>query len=101
MAVWKIPENTILPFVEHAVTYSSISHCYERVTYPKWPYNIYTMIHGTSRDMTQGIIAELSSKFDMEDYEILYSNKEYKKQRVNYFSQDIYEWHKQHVPTSA
>jgi DNA-binding Lrp family transcriptional regulator len=97
MVVWEIPEQTILPFVEDAATYPAVSHCYERVTYPEWPYNLYTMIHGTSTEGTQTIINELSSKFDMKCYEILYSRKEYKKQRVNYFSQDIYAWDKQHV----
>jgi len=97
MVVWEIPENMISPFVEHAVTYPSISHCYERVTYPKWPYNIYTMIHGKSHTMTQKVIDELSSKFGITRYEVLCSGKEYKKQRVNFFSQDIYEWDKQNI----
>ena len=97
MVVWNIPDRTIVPFGEYAATYQAISHCYERITYPEWPYNIYTMIHGTSRDDTQKVIDELSTKFDMKSYEILYSRKEYKKQRINYFSQDIYEWDKQHI----
>ena len=97
MVVWNIPDSTILPFGEYAATYQAISHCYERVTYPEWPYNIYTMIHGASRDDTQKVIDELSAQFDMKSYEILYSCKEYKKQRINYFSQDIYAWDKQFI----
>ncbi len=97
MVVWEISENIIPPFVDHAVTYPSISHCYERVTYPEWPYNIYTMIHGRSREITQKVVDELSSKFGITRYEVLYSSKEYKKQRVDYFSQDTYEWDKQNT----
>jgi DNA-binding Lrp family transcriptional regulator len=97
MVVWNIPPHKLQAFADHAVTYRAISHCYERVTYPEWPYNIYTMIHGKSQVMTQGIIDDLSSTFAITSYEVLYSGKEYKKQRVDYFSEDIYEWNKQHV----
>jgi DNA-binding Lrp family transcriptional regulator len=103
MVVWNIPPHKVQAFVDHAITYRAISHCYERVVSPEWPYNIYTMIHGKSRVMTQGIIDDLSSRFAITSYEVLYSGKEYKKQRVNYFSEDIYEWHKLHIskqPTS-
>ncbi len=101
MVVWKIPENTVLPFAEYANTYRSISHCYERVTDPRWPYNVYTMIHGKTHDATQKIIDELSAKFDMTCYEILYSGKEYKKQRVDFFSNKIDEWHKANVSRNS
>lgn len=97
MVAWKISEHILQAFVDDAVRYRSISHCYERVTYPEWPYNLYTMIHGKSRDATQQIIDELSSKFAMTCYEILYSSKEYKKQRINYFGKSIYEWDKQNI----
>lgn len=103
MVVWNIPAHRVQPFVDHAVTYRAISHCYERVVSPEWPYNIYTMIHGKSRVMTHGIVANLSSTFAITSYEVLYSGKEYKKQRINYFSDDIYEWDTQHIskqPTS-
>jgi DNA-binding Lrp family transcriptional regulator len=97
MVVWNIPPHKVQAFVDHAVTYRAISHCYERVTYPDWPYNMYTMIHGKSQDMTQEIIDDLSSTFAITSYEVLYSGKEYKKQRVDYFNEDIYEWDKQHI----
>lgn len=97
MVVWEIPENTIQAFVKNASEYSSISHCYERVTYPEWPYNIYTMIHGRSHDLCQKLVDTLSSRFNLSCYEVLYSTKEFKKQRVNFFNNEIHEWHKRNI----
>lgn len=95
MVVWAIPEATIEPFAQYASAHASISHCYERVTYGEWPYNMYTMLHSTSREGCQTIIRELVSQFAVDSYEVLYSIKEFKKQRIDYFGQEISEWHKQ------
>jgi DNA-binding Lrp family transcriptional regulator len=95
MVVWAIPATTIEPFAQYASAHASISHCYERVTYAEWPYNMYTMLHSTSREACQAIISELVSQFAVESYEVLYSIKEFKKQRIDYFGQEISEWHQQ------
>ena len=96
MVVWNIPSKTIKTFTEHTVTYDAISHCYERLKTPVWPYNIYTMIHGKTRNDTEQIIADLAAHCEgTPQYEALYTVKEYKKQRVDYFSETFYEWDKQ------
>ncbi len=94
MAVWQIPADRILSCAEQAAALPAVSHCYERVTFPDWPYNLYTMIHGTSRDETERIISELARQFGVTAYETLYSAIEYKKQRVDYFSEAFREWEK-------
>ncbi len=99
MVVWNVPASIMLPFVEEAVSSPAISHCYERSTYPEWPYNVYTMCHGTSQRRTQEVIEKLAATFTIGEYEVLYSGTEYKKHRVNYFGQDIYEWDQRYVKT--
>ncbi len=97
MVVWNVPVETVEAFGQYASEKSAISHCYERVTYPEWPYNLYTMIHGQSQSEPQSIIDELAEKFSLTDYQILYSSREFKKQRVNYFNNAIHAWHKKWV----
>ncbi len=92
MAVWQIPADHILSCAEQAAALPAVSHCYERITFPDWPYNLYTMIHGTSRDETERIISDLARQFGVITYETLYSTIEYKKQRVDYFSDAFWEW---------
>jgi DNA-binding Lrp family transcriptional regulator len=102
MVVWNLPNHLASRFGEHSAAYQEISHAYERLRSPEWPYNMYTMIHGTTQALIHRIIDELASKFTIHDYEVLYSGKEYKKQRVDYFSQEVYEWDEQHVlPASS
>ncbi|GAK49509.1 transcriptional regulators [Candidatus Moduliflexus flocculans] len=94
MAVWQIPADRALPFAEQAAALPAVSHCYERVTFPDWPYNLYTMIHGRSRDDAERVIQALARQFGVSAYEILYSTDEYKKQRVDYFSEAFEMWEK-------
>lgn len=94
MAVWQIPAQRILPFAERAAALPAVSHCYERVSFPDWPYNLYTMIHGTSRAETERIISDLARQFGVAAHETLYSTVEYKKRRVDYFSDAFAEWEK-------
>lgn len=96
MVVWNIPTQEIEGFTDYAVTYDAISHCYERPGTLVWPYNIYTMIHGKTRDDTEQIIADVAAHCEgTSQYEALYTLKEYKKQRVDYFSKAFYEWDRQ------
>lgn len=62
-----------------------ISHCYRRRTYPQWPYNLYTMIHGKSEGQCMEVAAELSAETGITDYTVLRSLKELKKTSMRYF----------------
>lgn len=96
MVVWKIPDRAIQSFTDHAVKYDAISHCYERLTASAWSYNIYTMIHGRTQADIETIVADLAAHCDdTTEYEALYTVKEYKKQRADYFSEAFYEWNRQ------
>ena len=97
MVVWAVSKNTVEEFGTYGAENPAISHCYERVTYPEWPYNMYTMIHGTTPEETNGIIDNLLTTFPNTPYEQLYSVREFKKQRVNFFNNAIYGWHRRWV----
>jgi DNA-binding Lrp family transcriptional regulator len=62
-----------------------ITHCYERKNCLDWPYNLYTMIHGRSRDDCQRVVEELISETGVVQYEMLFSNEELKKTSMKYF----------------
>ena len=96
MVVWEVSGDTVETFGRYASEKQAISHCYERVTYPEWPYNMYTMIHGRTPEDTQSVIDDLAQKFPHTPYEHLYSVREFKKQRVNFFNNAIHAWHNLH-----
>lgn len=62
-----------------------VSHCYERPTFPKWPYSVYAMIHGRSRAECQRIIRAIERESGVTKHQELTTIKEYKKIRVEYY----------------
>ena len=61
-----------------------VSHCYERKTNPLWPYNLFAMIHGHTKEACQEIAARVSAETDLSDCVMLFSTREFKKTRVKY-----------------
>lgn len=85
MACWRVPENRIEEVGEALAADTRVSHCYWRPTFPDWPYALFSMVHCETRAEVAAIVAELSQQVDITDYEILWSAREYKKERVRYF----------------
>jgi len=75
----------------------AVSHCYRRPSYPDWPYNIFTMVHGKSVADCEQTLRAISEKTGIADYSALYSSKEYKKVRVNYFTPEEQAWEREHA----
>ncbi|RPI56010.1 MAG: Lrp/AsnC family transcriptional regulator, partial [Chloroflexi bacterium] len=47
MACWVVPQARIDEVGRLAAGFSTVSHCYQRPAYPpRWPYTLFTMIHG-------------------------------------------------------
>lgn len=85
MVTWKVPPERIHEVANIAISFSQVSHCYERPVYEDWPYSLFSMVHARSREACERIAAEISRRTGITDYVILYSTKEYKKDRVKYF----------------
>ena len=88
MITWKVPEDKVDEAGRIAAAYSTVSHCYRRPVYEDWPYNFFSMVHARSRENAQEIgrqIAEELKPLGVTEYVILFSTKEFKKDRVRYF----------------
>ena len=93
MGVWVVPPDAQDDFGRLAAGYAAVSHCYLRPSYPPdWPYNLFTMIHGRTRDECEATLRTISTASGVRDYAALYSTEEYKKVRVRYFVGDIERW---------
>lgn len=97
MTVWKPVEGSdIEGIVKIFLESHLISHLYLRTLHPgKWEYPLFAMIHARSDDQLNAMIDELSRKSGIEDYQVLRSLKEFKKERVVYFSPRFEEWERQ------
>jgi len=92
MGVWEVPPEKQESFGTVAASFSAVSHCYLRSTWPDWPYSIFTMVHAPTREQCETVLAAISKETGITRYGSLYSSTEYKKVRVKYFTPDIDEW---------
>jgi len=94
MGVWiaRGSDAEIVATGEKMARFKAVSHCYLRPTYPDWPYNLFTMIHGRSAEDCEAVLAEISRETGITEFSALYSTKEYKKTRVEYFTDAEARW---------
>jgi DNA-binding Lrp family transcriptional regulator len=98
MGVWKVPEDRVLEIGPKMAAFRGISHCYQRPTYEDWPYQLFTMAHGRSKEECDAVLdAVADSVPDLEDRAILYSSTEFKKIRLLYFTDDFRAWEREHA----
>ncbi|MCB7129862.1 MAG: AsnC family transcriptional regulator [Candidatus Brocadiales bacterium] len=79
MTVWRVPPERVDEVGPVMAAFSEVTHCYERPTFPDWPYNVFTMIHGYTDGECERVIETIKEKTGLSDYVILYSEKEFKK----------------------
>jgi len=98
MGVWKVPEGEILETGRRMASFRGISHCYQRPTYADWPYSVFTMAHGRSKEECDAILDSIAAECGMgpDDRATLYSSTEYKKIRLHYFTSDYLAWEEAH-----
>jgi DNA-binding Lrp family transcriptional regulator len=97
MGVWEVPEERVMELGPKMAAYRGISHCYQRPTYADWPYSIFTMAHGRSKEECDAILDSIASETGIEDRATLYSSTEFKKIRLLYFTGDYRAWEREHA----
>jgi len=85
MIVWKIPEEKVDDKGLKIASFPQVSHCYRRPVYPDWEFNLFSMIHARTIEAAEKIAKEISSVIGIDNYKILFSSREFKKERVKYF----------------
>jgi DNA-binding Lrp family transcriptional regulator len=99
MGVWKVPEAEIMATGTRMASFRGISHCYQRPTYEDWPYSVFTMAHGRSKEECDAVLDSIAEDCGMgpDERATLYSSTEYKKIRLQYFTDDYRRWEEEHL----
>jgi siroheme decarboxylase len=94
MGVWKVPEDRIMELGPRMAAVRGISHCYRRPTYPDWPYSVFTMAHGRSKEECDAVLDGVAGVCGLEGEgrATLYSSTEFKKIRLHYFTPEYAAW---------
>ena len=96
MGVWKVPDERIAELGPRMAAFRGISHCYQRPTYEDWPYSVFTMAHGRSKEECDAILDAIADEFSITERATLYSSTEFKKIRLLYFTDDFKNWEREH-----
>lgn len=86
MSVWIVPKDRVEDVGRIMAAYKEITHCYERPAQPGWPYNLFAMVHGKTKEECEAVAREISVRTGISDYKLLYSTRELKKTSMVYFS---------------
>jgi DNA-binding Lrp family transcriptional regulator len=99
MGVWKVPESEIMETGRRMASFRGISHCYQRPTYEDWPYSVFTMAHGRSKEECDEILDSIAAECGIgpDHRATLYSSTEYKKIRLHYFTDEYAAWEAAHT----
>jgi DNA-binding Lrp family transcriptional regulator len=97
MGVWKVPDERIMEIGPRMAAFRGISHCYQRPTYADWPYSVFTMAHGRSKEECDAILESIAADTGITERATLYSSTEFKKIRLLYFTGAFREWERKYA----
>lgn len=87
MTVWDIPDEDVEEVGEIFKKAGFISHCYIRPRFlPEWPYNLFAMVHGKSKDEVEKKIDYLRNQIEgrYRSSDVLYSKRILKKTGIRF-----------------
>ena len=70
MTAWQVEEESILAVGRIMASFKQVSHCYRRNPTTQWPYNLYTMIHGTSKAECRATAREMAETAGVQTYRL-------------------------------
>jgi DNA-binding Lrp family transcriptional regulator len=97
MGVWAVPDEQIFEIGCRMASVRGVSHCYQRPTYDDWPYSVFTMAHGRSKEECDAVLDAIAEQTGIHERATLYSSTEFKKIRLQYFTEDFKEWERRHA----
>ncbi|HTA06153.1 MAG TPA: Lrp/AsnC family transcriptional regulator, partial [Solirubrobacteraceae bacterium] len=96
MGVWNVPDGQIEEIGRRMASVRGISHCYQRPTYEDWPYSVFTMAHGRSKEECDAVLDAIAEQTQIHDRATLYSSTEFKKIRLLYFTDEFKDWERKY-----
>jgi DNA-binding Lrp family transcriptional regulator len=84
MVIWAVPAERTEEIGSVFASFKEITHCYERRPAFQGRYNLFTMIHA-GEGRLEGLIARISGRAGIRDYQVLLSEEEFKKSSMEYF----------------
>ena len=94
MSVWDVPDALVDQLGASVGGFEFVSHCYCRPRrLPQWPYNLFAMVHGKSREEVESKVAQIAVFLgpQAQSHLILYSTRILKKTGLRLAGQKVAE----------
>jgi DNA-binding Lrp family transcriptional regulator len=87
MVAWQVPEDQVERVGQVLASFRQVSHCYWRRPCQGFAYNLYSMVHGQSREQCRQVVEEMARAAGVgpEFYALLFSVEELKKTSMQYY----------------
>jgi len=85
MGVWRVPATEVARIGQIMASFPEVTHCYERPSTSEWPYNLYTMIHGATKEECYQVAQRICRATGITEYKLLFSCQEFKKSSMQYY----------------
>lgn len=82
MAVWDVPDDRVTEAGRRVASVAAVTHCYRRPRRPPdWPYNLYAMLHGRSREEVIAAAERIAAEAGIAacQHDVLFSVRQFKK----------------------
>lgn len=87
MTVWDVPDSRVRDAGQRLAALDFVTLCYRRPRRPpRWPFNLFAMIHGRDRERVESLVAQASWLAGLDDCprEILFSKRRFKQRGAYY-----------------
>ncbi len=91
MVVWDVPDERVDELGSCIGKYACVTLSYRRPRrLPDWPYNLFTMVHGSDREEVKQKVAEIVESCGLQgiDHTILFSTRRFKQRGASYAAKD-------------
>ena len=87
MAVWNVADGIVNELGRLMALHPAVTLCYRRPRRPpRWPYNLFCMIHGRDEERVRSTVARLCREFGLHDFDhaLLFSRRRFKQRGGRY-----------------
>lgn len=86
MVVWDVDDKRTKEAGRLMAQFAEVSHCYQRLRNADWQYNLFTMVHGKTREQCRQIVEKIARVVNVDKYKLLFTVEELKKSSIKYFT---------------
>ncbi len=101
MGVWIADDSRVERAGPLMASFRAVTHCYQRATHPDWPYSLFSMVHGRSREECLEVLGAIAAATGLGPPAVLWTVKEFKKVRLPYFTPEYAAWERAALERAA